>query len=75
MSRRALRRHSEGFLDIVSLGPCKQSGKQRWPSRGAARQHLRNLKASDKRGRLLQTYRCKSGCGDWHVGHKAEPAA
>lgn len=75
MSTHVRRRHAGRAVAPIPLGRCALSGKQRWSRRGHARHHLRELKAlRDDRHAELGTYRCKDGCGDWHVGHKGAAA-
>lgn len=46
-------------------GRCERCGKIAWPSRKAARHHVRN---HHRRADPQQAYRCPYGLG-WHLGH------
>ena len=47
---------------------CKQTGKHRHKSDGAAQAHIRSLERRGiKKGRVKE-YRCEH-CGDFHIGH------
>ena len=74
MSVQARRRHPRPTVAPPQAGTCPVSGKRRWTSRAHARLHLRQLKGRGKGGTGLGTYRCASGCGDWHVGHRVKGA-
>lgn len=74
MSIQSRRRHPEPVFAPQVAGICEASGKRRWIRRADARAQLRQLKGRGKRGTGLGTYRCATGCGDWHVGHRVKGA-
>ena len=73
MKSQAARRRGEQMKGMV-LGHCRRTGKRRWATRDEARAHVRSLRAHGDKGPRLATFRCRRGCGDWHVGHRVKGA-